>query len=30
VELELLFGFWDAFIPLVPALLRTEFRAGTT
>jgi hypothetical protein len=22
--------FWDGFIPRVPALLRTEFRAGTT
>lgn len=27
VELELLFKFWDGFVPRVPAMLRTEFSA---
>ncbi|HEV2033053.1 MAG TPA: hypothetical protein VGU71_02470 [Candidatus Dormibacteraeota bacterium] len=30
VELELLFKFWDGFVPRVPALLRTEYAAPTT
>lgn len=30
VELELLFKFWDGFVPRVPALIRTEFAARTT
>ena len=29
VELELLFRFWDGFVPRVPAILRTEFPSPT-
>ena len=30
VELELLFKFWDGFVPRLPAILRAEFAASTT
>jgi hypothetical protein len=30
VELELLFKFWDGFVPRLPAILRAEFGASTT